>query len=82
LKHITIFFQVDVIFCPAGKTFLEQLQYRSGTYIWWSWSSTFLRIFGEDRACNKVYREIDEYIQHVLDRLGYSVDIPIPEGQF
>ncbi|CAF3634772.1 unnamed protein product [Rotaria socialis] len=71
---------VSVIFDVTGKTFLQKVQDRTGTYIWWDWRSTFLRIFGNDQASNKAYQEINDYIHETLDQNKYSVPIRIPEG--
>ncbi|CAF1394380.1 unnamed protein product [Rotaria sordida] len=70
---------VSAIFDAKGKNFLKNLQERTKTYIWWSWTSTFLRIFGEDDACNQAYKEIDTFIQDVLASRKHPVTIPIPQ---
>ncbi len=70
-----------MLFDATGKKFLDDLQGRTGTYIWWNWKSTFLRIFGEDCACQDAYRQIDTFIQEALAHREHSVSIPIPKGQ-
>ncbi|CAF3991955.1 unnamed protein product [Rotaria magnacalcarata] len=71
---------VSVIFDVTGKKFLQKVQERTGTYIWWDWRSTFLRVFGDDQASNKAYQEINDYIHETLDQNKYSVSIHIREG--
>lgn len=68
------------MFSPEGKKFLRSLEESTKTYIWWNWSSNFLRIFGSDDASNEAYRKIDEFIQDKLKNKKYSIDIPIPQG--
>jgi ATP-dependent RNA helicase DHX8/PRP22 len=68
------------MFSQEGKKFLQTLQESTETYIWWNWSSTFLRIFGHDNASNQVYREIDQFIQDRLQKRQYVNNLPIPQG--
>ncbi len=70
-----------MLFDTAGQKFLHDLQNRTGTYIWWNWKSTFLRIFGEDQACQDAYKQIDTFIQETFSQREHSVSIPIPQGQ-
>ncbi|CAF0892008.1 unnamed protein product [Rotaria sp. Silwood1] len=72
---------VTVLFDAAGQNFLQDLQKHTGTYIWWNWKSTLLRIFGEDTVCQDVYRQIDTFIQTTLSQREYSVSISIPKGK-
>ncbi|CAF3563464.1 unnamed protein product [Rotaria sordida] len=70
---------VTVLFDAAGLYFLQDLQKRTGTYIWWNWKSTLLRIFGEDSACQDAHRQIDTFIQTTLSQSEHSISIPIPK---
>ncbi|CAF4011532.1 unnamed protein product [Rotaria sp. Silwood2] len=69
------------LFDTTGQCFLQDLQSRTGTYIWWNWKSTLLRIFGEDSACQDAYRQIDAFIQTTLSQREHSISIPIPKGK-
>ncbi|CAF1320817.1 unnamed protein product, partial [Adineta ricciae] len=71
---------VTVLFDTAGQRFLSDLQYRTSTYIWWNWKSTFLRIFGEDEACQEAYKQISTYVQETITQRGHSISIPIPQN--
>lgn len=77
---LSCFAQVSVIFDAKGKNFLTSLQERTKTYIWWNWSSTFLRIFGEDDASNEVYKEIDTFIQNATVNRRHPITVNIPQG--
>ena len=70
------------MFNANGKKFLSTIQKSTNTYIWWNWSSTFLRIFGSDNACNAAYRGIDEYIQEQLQNQKHTINVPIPQGEY
>ncbi|CAF1370563.1 unnamed protein product [Rotaria sordida] len=72
---------VTVLFDAAGLYFLQDLQKRTGTYIWWNWKSTLLRIFGEDSAGQDAHRQIDTFIQTTLSQREHSISIPIPKGK-
>lgn len=69
-----------MIFDVKGKKILKSLQERTKTYIWWNWSSTFLRIFGEDDASNAVYREIDTFIQDAIINRKHAITVNISPG--
>lgn len=71
---------MDILFSSDGKKFLSSVQESTKTYIWWNWSSTFLRIFGTDNASNTAYRQIDEFIQKRLRNRKETVNVPIPQG--
>jgi len=68
------------MFNANGKKFLQSLQESTNTYIWWNWSSTFLRIFGNDNSSNEAYRKIDEFIQDRLENRKDTIKITIPQG--
>jgi hypothetical protein len=68
------------MFNPEGKKFLQSLQESTNTYIWWNWSSSFLRIFGNDESSNTAYRKIDEFIQDKLFNRKYMINVPIRQG--
>jgi hypothetical protein len=68
------------MFNANGKKFLQSLQESTNTYIWWNWSSTFLRIFGNDNSSNEAYRKIDEFIQDQLQNRKHMINISIPQG--
>jgi len=68
------------MFNANGKKFLQSLQERTKTYIWWNWSSTFLRIFGEDDASNQAFKEVYTFIQDTIANSKHPISIPIPQG--
>lgn len=68
------------MFSPDGKKSLQTIQESTNTYIWWNWSSTFLRIYGNDDASNLAYRKIDEFIQDRLENRKDTIKIIIPQG--
>jgi hypothetical protein len=68
------------MFSPDGKKCLQTVQESTKTYIWWNWSSTFLRIFGNDNSSNEAYRKIDQFIQDRLQNRQYTSNISIPQG--
>jgi hypothetical protein len=68
------------MFSPDGKKFLQTIQESTKTYIWWNWSSTFLRIYGNDTSSNEAYRKIDQFIQDRLQNRQYVSNLSIPQG--
>ncbi|CAF3878672.1 unnamed protein product [Adineta steineri] len=70
---------VTMLFDTTGQKFLRDLQNRTRTYIWWNWKSTFLRIFGEDQACQDAHKQINTFIQETILQREYSITIPIPK---
>jgi len=68
------------MFNVNGKKFLQSLQESTNTYIWWNWSSTFLKIFGNDNSSNEAYKQIYEYIHDQLQNRKYIAHISIPQG--
>ncbi|UJR32555.1 hypothetical protein I4U23_020016 [Adineta vaga] len=71
---------VTILFDTAGQKFLDDLQTRTGTYIWWNWKSTFLRIFGEEQACQNAHKQISTYVQEIVAQREHSISIPIPKN--
>ncbi|CAM4970396.1 unnamed protein product [Rotaria socialis] len=69
-----------IIFDRVGTKLLQQIQNETGTYIWWNYSSSFVRIYGSDQASEEARKRIDEYIRDTLSSKNSTIILDIPSG--
>ncbi|CAF2857190.1 unnamed protein product, partial [Rotaria sp. Silwood2] len=67
-----------LIFDRAGTKVLQQIQNETGTYIWWNYSSSFVRIYGSDQASAIARKRIDEHIRDMLNNKNCTLALDIP----
>ncbi len=60
---------------------MQQIQSKTGTYIWWNHSKSFLRIYGSDKASIDAKNRIDKYIRDTLRNEKHTITLDIPSGK-
>jgi hypothetical protein len=69
-----------ILFDRAGSAVLQRIQNETGSYIWWNYSNSFIRIYGDDQAAAIAKKCIDEYIQNTLTNKKHTITLDIPAG--
>ncbi|CAF3768452.1 unnamed protein product [Rotaria sp. Silwood1] len=69
-----------IIFDRAGTKILQEIQNETGTYIWWNYSNSFVRIYGSDQASELAKNRIDEYIRDIINNKKCTIMLDIPFG--
>ncbi|CAF2178173.1 unnamed protein product [Rotaria magnacalcarata] len=69
-----------IIFDRVGTKLLQQILNETGTYIWWNYSSSFVRIYRSDQASEEARKRIDEYIRDTLNSKNSTIILDIPPG--
>ncbi|CAF2256364.1 unnamed protein product [Rotaria magnacalcarata] len=72
--------QTRIIFDRVGTKLLQQILNETGTYIWWNYSSSFVRIYRSDQASEETRKRIDEYIRDTLNSRNSTIILDIPPG--
>ncbi|CAF2760986.1 unnamed protein product [Rotaria sp. Silwood2] len=69
-----------LIFDRGSTTALQKIQDETGTYIWFSYSNSFVRIYGDNQAPDIAAKSLDEYIENVLNNRNFTITLDIPKG--
>ncbi|CAF1038377.1 unnamed protein product, partial [Didymodactylos carnosus] len=71
----------QVILNRKGTQELQRIQDKTGSYIWWCYSKSFVRIYGSDQACRDTVKQIDDYINEILAK-RFEAILNIPDGEW
>ncbi|CAF3303029.1 unnamed protein product [Rotaria sp. Silwood2] len=87
MKGMEYSFEADpektrLIFDRAGTKVLGRIQNETGTYIWWNYSNSFIRIYGNDQASNIAKKCIDDYIRDIIENKNSTIILEIPPAGY
>ncbi len=73
--------QTRILFDRLGKTVLQEIQNKTGSYIWWNYSNSFIRIYGSKQASADARNCMDKYIRDTLKNKKHTITLDIPLGK-